>query len=60
MGFKRARLSASLTQKDAAEKLKVNRSTIAMWETGAAMPRSNRLPLIAKTYNCTVDELLKE
>lgn len=58
MGFRGLRRSALLTQKDVAERLGVNRTTISMWETGAALPRADLLTRIAALYRCTVDELL--
>jgi len=58
MNFKIMRLRAGLTQQDVAEKLDVDRSSVAKWETGEAMPRADKLPQIAVLLNCTVDELL--
>lgn len=48
------------TQKDIARKIKVAKSTVAMWETGKAKPRADMLIKLASILNCTVDELLKE
>jgi transcriptional regulator with XRE-family HTH domain len=36
----------------------IDRSAIAKWETGAAMPRADKLTELAKILGCTVDELL--
>jgi len=58
--FKKYREAASLTQEKTSEQLEVDRSTVAKWETGAAKPRADILPQIAKLYNCTVDDLLRE
>ena len=58
MNFKIMRLRAGLTQQDVAEKLDVDRSSVAKWETGEAMPRADKLPQIAVLLSCTVDELL--
>ena len=58
MNFKIMRLRAGLTQQDVAEKWDVDRSSVAKWETGEAMPRADKLPQIAVLLNCTVDELL--
>lgn len=60
MGFKQARLSAKLTQEAAAQCFGVKRTAVAMWEAGASMPRSSMLQLIAKTYGCTIPELLSD
>lgn len=58
--LKEKRENCNLSQKDLAEKLNVTQSTIAMWETGKALPRADKLPVLAKIFNCTVDELLSE
>jgi transcriptional regulator with XRE-family HTH domain len=58
--FKKRRVSLNLSQKDVAEKLFVKRSTVAMWETGAAKPRADKLPALAKLLHCTVDQLLED
>ena len=39
--------------------LNVDRSTIAKWETGEAMPRADKLPEIAKILGCTIDDLFE-
>jgi len=58
MNFKAHRMSASLTQEEAAKVLGVGRTAISMWECGDAHPRAEMLPDIARLYGCTVDELL--
>ena len=57
MKLKEKRLSQKLTQDDVAEAIGVQRSTVAMWESGKSVPRTELLPKIAKLYSCTVDEL---
>lgn len=59
MSFKGARKHAGMTLMEAAEKLNCNHATIVGWEKGKWMPRTGKLPEIAKIYGCTVDELLK-
>lgn len=58
MNIKKAREKAGLTQKELADKLGLAQSTIAMWETENSLPRTNKLPILAKLLNCTTDELL--
>lgn len=58
MKFKELRLQANLLQQDVASKLGVDRSTVAKWEAGEAMPRVDKLKDIAELYGCTIDELL--
>ena len=48
-----------LTQEQLARDLGIRRSTVAMWETGKAMPRAALLPKLADILGCTVDELLR-
>lgn len=55
-----ARKRAGLLQRQVAEALGVSMGTVAMWDTGRNKPRADMLPKIAKLYNCTVDELLRE
>lgn len=60
MGFKKARVLASLTQEDVANALGVSRTTVTMWEIGESKPRVSTLKKLADLYGCTVDELLQE
>ena len=60
MRFRTARMSASLTQSMAATALGVGRSTVAMWEAGRAVPRTDKLQAMARLYRCTVDDLLQQ
>ncbi len=56
--LKNLRESLNLRQEDLANKLSVNRSTIAKWETGEAMPRADKLLALASILKCSVDDLL--
>lgn len=58
MSLKDKRQQAGLLQSDIAERLNIDRSTVAKWENGEALPRANRLVQLAKIYNCTIEELL--
>lgn len=51
------RKKAGLTQCELAERLNIGQSTIAMWETGCALPTADKLPQIAETLHCSIDEL---
>ncbi len=55
--LKSLREQAKLTQEDIAYKLNIDRSTIAKWETGEAMPRADKLPQLSQILGCTIDEL---
>lgn len=51
------RETAGLTQEAVAAHLGIQRTTVSMWESGSAMPRADKLPDIARLYNCTIDDL---
>lgn len=56
-GLAYMRKRAKLKQFELADLLKVERSTIAKWESGVAYPRASQLPELAKALDCTIDEL---
>lgn len=58
MKLKELRLKAKLLQRDVAEALNVDRSTVAKWEAGESFPRSGKLKALASLYKCSIDELL--
>lgn len=60
MGFRAAREKSGMTQQQAADILKVQRTTVAMWETEKSLPRAELLPTIAKTYGCEIVDLFKK
>ena len=57
MNVKELRVSKNLTQDELAKKMNVTRSTVAMWETGAAFPPGNKIPKLAEVLGCSIDEL---
>lgn len=52
------RKRAGMTQQELAEQLSVNRSTIAKWETGKALPRMALVPSIAAALHCSPNEVI--
>ena len=52
------RTARGITQEQLAVKIDVDRSTIAKWETGKALPRAELLPKLARALNCSIDNLL--
>ena len=60
MEIKSLREKKGLTQEQLAQKLKLDRSTIAKWETGEAMPRADKLPVLAEILGCSISDLFKE
>ena len=57
--FAELRKAAGMTQAELAEELKIDRSTVAKWETGEAQPRVKTLMLLAEKLNCSADDLLR-
>ena len=60
INIKKIREEKGILQTELAEKLNINQSAVAAWETGKAFPRTERLREIASILGCTVDELLEE
>lgn len=60
MRIRELRESANLTQEELACKLGLKRTAISMWETGEALPRTDKLPEIAKILHCSIEDLFKE
>lgn len=58
--IKEFRVNNNLLQKELAKKLNINRSTVAKWETGKAVPRTEKLKSLAKILNCSVIDLLPD
>jgi len=56
-GIKQKREALNITQKQLADRLGVERSTVAKWEAGAAFPSAAKLPKLAEVLGCTVGEL---
>lgn len=59
MNIKQLRTKHGLTQERLAIAMGIDRSAVAKWETGAAMPRADKLTELAKVLGCTIDELMK-
>ncbi len=57
--IKEYRKKKRLTQVQLGEKLRVAQSTVAMWETGRSMPRTDLLPELACLLDTTIDDLFK-
>ncbi len=58
--MKALRVALKLSQDDVAKALHVDRSAVAKWETGAAMPRADKLPALARLLGCTIEELMAD
>lgn len=60
MGLTYQRKKAGLTQMQVAQALGITDSAVNQWEKGKTFPKTEQLPRLAKLFNCTVDDLLKE
>ena len=56
--FAAARENAGMNQREAAQRLGVNQSTVCFWETGRNFPRASMLVKMADLYCCSMDQLL--
>lgn len=48
------------TQREVAKIVGVQESAVSKWERGLAKPRADKLPILAKLYGCTIEELLAD
>ncbi len=55
--IKRLRETVGLSQDTLAKILKVDRSTVAKWETSGIYPRGDKFPDLADALGCTIDAL---
>ena len=46
------------TQREVARILGVKESAVSKWERGVSKPRADKLPMLAKLYGGTIEELL--
>lgn len=57
MEIRKFREAAGLTMTELAGKLGVSVPTVSRWESGEDSPAAPRLPLLADSLCCTIDEL---
>jgi repressor LexA len=55
--IKKLREKSRLTQRQLAERLSVDGSTVAKWESTSSDPRPDMLPIIAKVFNVSIGQL---
>lgn len=58
--LKRHRTECKMTQEFVAETLGVSRQAVSKWESGSSDPSTTNLMALAKLFNMTPEELLKE
>lgn len=51
------RKKKQISQTQLAKSLGVTQSAVAKWETGKSKPRFDKLPLLAKIFSCSIDDL---
>ena len=56
--FRKARLSAKMTQAQAAKEIGVDPITIIQWEKGSNIPTKRNMEKAAGVYGCSVADLL--
>ena len=56
-GLSELRKACGLTQTEVAERLQVDQTTVSKWENGEALPRADKLFLIAQVYGIKIDEI---
>lgn len=59
MDIKTKRESRNMTQEELGQKMNVSRSTVAMWESGAAIPRTDKIPILAEALGCEIKDLFE-
>lgn len=57
MRIKELREKNGISQVQLADRMGVDPAAVHRWETGAATPRTGRLPELADVFHCTIDEL---
>ena len=58
--IRQLRISATMTQKELADKLGVSQNAIYNWENGKREPNVETLEKIAKLFNITISQLLEQ
>ena len=58
--LKENRLRCNMTQEFVAETLGVSRQAVSKWESGASAPSTTNLMALAKVFDVSAEELLKE
>ena len=60
MSILTVRKRAGLKQADLAKALGISVAAVSTWESGRSNPTADKLPVIAKLCDCTIEEILKE
>lgn len=54
------RIKKGFSQAKLAELMDTTQAAVAMWESGARMPRTDKLPKIAEVLGCSVADLFEK
>lgn len=57
ISIKAARVNKEMTQEEAANKLGIDRKTLASWEKHATMPSADKIALICSLYEVNYDNI---
>ena len=57
ISLKAARVNANLTQRETAEKMGIDRSTVINWESGKTYPTAPQLIQLCTLYGVGVDDI---
>lgn len=60
MRIRELRQARGLSQARVAEDVGVSKPAVCKWETGASIPRTELLPLLARVLGCSIDELFDD
>lgn len=58
--LKNYRISCNMTQEFVAESLGISRQAVSKWEMGVSEPSTSNLLALAKLYDVTVEEILRD
>ena len=54
------RKTNGMSQEELADRMGISRQAVSKWETGASDPSTSNLLTLAKLFNTTAEELLRE
>ena len=60
MNIRDKRKQKGYTQSSFAKEVGVAQCTVSQWERGCIVPSIDKLILMSKIFNCTIDDLLRE
>ena len=60
MKLKEFRKTKKMTQRDLADRFNVSNITVSRWETGKQTPSFETVILLAKFFECTIDDLVEQ